>query len=168
MHITPITGVFGAEITGMDCAAPIGSDLAQALRAALARHLVIVLRDQRLDPDQHRALTRVFGEPAVNPYAPGPPEHPEMTSIIKEADERTGVFGGGWHTDLSFLEQPPGGSVLAAVEIPPYGGDTPSAPSKPRGTACLSRCRRFWKGARQPMSANPMASNGLRRSKNRQ
>lgn len=124
MNIHPITGTFGAEITGVDLTAPISDGVADGLRAALAEHLVIVLRDQPIDPDQHRALTRVFGEPAVNPYAPGPPEHPEMTSIIKEASERTGVFGGGWHTDLSFLDHPPGGSVLASIQVPPFGGDT--------------------------------------------
>jgi taurine dioxygenase len=124
MQINPITGAFGAEITGVDLTVPVNAPLAQGLRDALAQHLVIVLRDQPMDADQHRALTRVFGTPAVNPYAPGPPAHPEMTSIIKEADERTGVFGGGWHTDLSFLDQPPGGSVLCAIEVPPYGGDT--------------------------------------------
>ncbi len=124
MQISPITGFFGAEISGVDLTAPISPDIAGELRAALAEHLVIVLRDQPMTPDQHRALTTVFGEPAVNPYAPGPPEHPEMTAVVKEAEERTGVFGGGWHTDLSFLDHPPAGSVLNAIEIPPYGGDT--------------------------------------------
>lgn len=124
MQLIPITGVFGAEISGVDLSRPIDRPTADRLRAALAEHLVIVLRDQSIGPEQQRALTRVFGEPAINPYAPGPPDHPEMTAIIKEADERTGVFGGGWHTDLSFLDHPPGGSVLVAIEIPPYGGDT--------------------------------------------
>lgn len=124
MKIHRITGVFGAEITGVDLTSPLTNDLAQGLRDALAQHLVIVLRNQPISADQQRALTRVFGEPAVNPYAPGPPAHPEMTTILKQADERTGVFGGGWHTDLSFLDNPPGGSVLAAIDLPPYGGDT--------------------------------------------
>ncbi len=124
MKIEPITGNFGAEISGIDLCSEIPEVLAANLRDALARHLVIVMRDQPLTPEGQRTLTRVFGKPSVNPYAPGPSAHPEMTSIIKEADERTGVFGGGWHTDMSFLEHPPGGSVLAAVDIPPYGGDT--------------------------------------------
>ena len=124
MQIHPITGLFGAEITGVDLSDPIADATAGALRDALAEHLVIVLRGQSLDVEGHRALTRVFGAPAVNPYGPGPAAHPEMTYVIKEAHERTGVFGGGWHTDLSFLDQPPGGSVLCAVEVPPYGGDT--------------------------------------------
>lgn len=124
MRIEPITGVFGAEISGVDLRAPISDAVAEGLRAALAEHLVIVLRGQGLDGEQQRALARVFGEPAVNPYAAGDPDYPEMTRVVKEADERTGVFGGGWHTDLSFLEHPPRGSVLCAVEIPPFGGDT--------------------------------------------
>lgn len=124
MQIHPITGVFGAEITGLDLKQGISGRGADGLRDALDRHLVIVLRDQHLDAAQQRALARVFGAPAVNPYAHGDPDHPEMTRIVKEADERTGVFGGGWHTDLSFLDHPPRGSVLCAVDIPPYGGDT--------------------------------------------
>ena len=123
MQITPITGTFGAEITGIDLTGPLGP-IADGLRAALAEHLVIVMRDQHIGPEAQRALVHVFGAPVVNPYAPGPAEHPDMTYILKEAHERSGVFGGGWHTDLSFLEQPPGGSVLAAIDIPPYGGDT--------------------------------------------
>ncbi|MEM9277070.1 MAG: TauD/TfdA family dioxygenase [Pseudomonadota bacterium] len=124
MNIEPITGAFGAEISGIDLSSEISAEIADRLRDALAEHLVIVMRNQSLNADQQRVLTRVFGEPSVNPYAPGPPAHPEMTSIIKEADERTGVFGGGWHTDLSFLDHPPGGSVLVGIDIPPYGGDT--------------------------------------------
>jgi len=124
MKIAPITGVFGAEISGIDLTSDISAETAEKLRSALATHLVIVLRDQPLSAERQRLLTRVFGEPAVNPYAPGPAEHPEMTTILKEADERTGVFGGGWHTDLSFLDNPPGGSVLVGIDIPPFGGDT--------------------------------------------
>lgn len=124
MKIEPITGAFGAELSGIDLSGEISMELAEGLRNALAKHLVIVMRNQPLSANKQRELTRVFGQPAINPYAPGPTEHPEMTSIIKEADERTGVFGGGWHTDLSFLDNPPGGSVLAGLDIPPYGGDT--------------------------------------------
>ena len=124
MQILPITGVFGADISGVDLTKPITPDLASKLRMLLAEHLVLVFRNQIIDIPKHHELVRAFGEPAVNPYAPGPAEHPEMTYIIKEADERTGVFGGGWHTDLSFLDHPPGGSALVSVQVPPFGGDT--------------------------------------------
>ena len=124
MECNPITGFFGVEITGLDLRKKIDISLKKKLQNALSEHLVIVIREQWLDTDQQRALAKVFGEPAVNPYAPGLPAYPEMTHIIKEAKERTGVFGGGWHTDLSFLDHPPRGSVLCAIEVPPFGGDT--------------------------------------------
>ncbi|MBT3429505.1 MAG: TauD/TfdA family dioxygenase, partial [Proteobacteria bacterium] len=124
MQITPITGTIGAELSGLDLKQPISTDLGQALRAALDEHLVLVIQDQHLDSSQHRLLSEVFGKPIVNPYAPGRDPHLEMTHVIKEADDRAGVFGGGWHTDLSFFDQPPNGSVLCALEVPPFGGDT--------------------------------------------
>jgi taurine dioxygenase len=124
MKENPITGSIGVEITGVNLRQPIPDDLAASLRDTLDRNLVVVLRDQFLDIDQHRRLAGVFGAPVVNPYATGLPDYPEMTRVVKEADERTGVFGGGWHSDLTFLEQPPNGSVLCAIEVPPWGGDT--------------------------------------------
>lgn len=124
MREQPVTGGIAAEITDIDLRQPISEDLAEALRDSLDRNLVIVLRDQFLDADQHRHLAEVFGKPAPNPYAQGLPDYPEMTRVVKEADERTGVFGGGWHSDLTFLEEPPNGSVLCAIEVPPWGGDT--------------------------------------------
>ena len=124
MQITSITGNIGAEISGLNLKQPISSDLWSTLRDALNRYLVLVLRDQHLDVSGHKRLSQVFGKPMINPYAPGPDANPEMTYVIKEAGERSGVFGGGWHTDLSFFEQPPSGSVLCALEVPPHGGDT--------------------------------------------
>ena len=124
MQITPLTGTIGAELSGIDLKQPISTDLAQALRGALDTHLVLVIQDQFLDASQHRLLSKVFGDTMVNPYAPGKDPHPEMTHVIKEADDRAGVFGGGWHTDLSFFDEPPNGSVLCALEVPPFGGDT--------------------------------------------
>ncbi len=119
-----LTGRVGAEIEGIDLRRPIAEDAAAALRDALARHAVIFFREQFLDIAQQKALTQVFGPLARSTYIEGMPEDPYVIRVIKEADETGGVFGGAWHSDLSFLEQPPAGSVLNAVEVPPYGGDT--------------------------------------------
>ncbi|MEL6318201.1 MAG: TauD/TfdA family dioxygenase, partial [Pseudomonadota bacterium] len=124
MRALKITGTIGAEIEGLDLAQPISPDLAEALRDALSRHLVLMVRGQRLDLAAHKRLTAVFGPLATNPYVTGLPEDPGVIRVLKEADDRSGVFGGDWHSDMSFLAEPPGGSVLRAVEIPPYGGDT--------------------------------------------
>jgi taurine dioxygenase len=123
--IQPMTGRIGAEIGGADLRRPIGEDLAAALRAALHRYHVIVFRRQHLDLAQQKALTRVFGPLSRSRYiSSGIEGEPDVIRVLKEADERGGVFGGDWHSDLSFLDKPPAGSVLSAHEVPPYGGDT--------------------------------------------
>ena len=124
MKVSPITGTIGAVISGIDLRSPYSSHLISDLRSALDQYLVVAIPDQHLDSEQQLQLCEVFGAPIVNPYAPGTMPHPELTTIIKEADDQAGVFGGGWHTDLSFLEEPPSGSLLCAIEVPPYGGDT--------------------------------------------
>ena len=121
---TPLTGAIGAEIGGVDLAAPIAPDLAAALREALARRGVLVFRGQGLDLGAQLALTAAFGAPMRLPYLVAMPDRPEVIRVHKPAEDRGGVFGGDWHADLSFLERPPAGSVLAAAIVPPWGGDT--------------------------------------------
>lgn len=120
----PLTGAIGAEITGIDLRQAISDDLAGSLRDALARHQALFFRDQRLSLEQLKALTRAFGPLMRLPYVQPHQGEPEVIRVLKEADERGGVFGGEWHTDFSFLERPPAGSVLSADVVPPYGGDT--------------------------------------------
>jgi len=124
VHVTPITGSIGAHVTGINLREPISPELKADLRTALDQHLVLAIPDQHLEAHHQMDFCRVFGIPIVNPYAPGQDPQPELTHIIKEANDRAGVFGGGWHTDLSFLETPPSGSILCALEVPPFGGDT--------------------------------------------
>jgi taurine dioxygenase len=120
----PLTGTIGAEITGIDLRQPISDDLAGCLKDALARHQVLFFRDQNLSLDLLKAVTRAFGPLMRLPYVQPLADEPEIIRVLKEADERGGVFGGDWHTDFSFLERPPAGSLLSAEVIPPYGGDT--------------------------------------------
>jgi len=119
-----LTGTIGAEITGIDLRQPISDDLAEELRHALARHQVLFFRDQHLSLDQLKALTRAFGPLMRLPYVQPLAGEPEVIRVLKEADEPGGVFGGDWHTDFSFLERPPAGSILSAEVVPPHGGDT--------------------------------------------
>ena len=65
-----------------------------------------------------------FGPPMRLPYVQPLEGEPEVIRVLNEADEQGGVFGGDWHTDFTFLERPPAGSVLSAEVVPPYGGDT--------------------------------------------
>jgi taurine dioxygenase len=84
----------------------------------------LFFRNQHLSLDQLKDLTRAFGLPMRLPYVQPLEGEPEIIRVLKEADERGGVFGGDWHTDFSFLERPPAGSILSAEVIPPFGGDT--------------------------------------------
>ena len=125
IKITKLTGFMGAEISGVDASAPLTEKAKDILRAALADHQMIVLRSQYLNRDQQKALTQVFGPLMRLPYVQPTAEDDTVIAVLKQADEHnTGVFGGEWHSDFSFLANPPAGSVLNAIEVPDVGGDT--------------------------------------------
>ena len=124
IDIRPIAGSLGAEIHGVDLTADLSNAAFDRIHQAFLDHHVIFFRDQTdLTPDQQKAFARRFGSLNTHPYVEGMADHPELLEIIKEADEKTN-FGGGWHSDMSFLQEPALGSVLYGIDIPPYGGDT--------------------------------------------
>lgn len=125
MNLEPVSGYIGAEVSGIDLKQPPTDDLQEQLRQALNEHLVLFIRDQHLNLDQQKRVTEIFGPLNRVPYVAPLADDPDVIAVLKEASEtNVGVFGGEWHSDFSFLEQPPAGSVLNAVEVPPYGGDT--------------------------------------------
>jgi taurine dioxygenase len=123
LEIQPLSGALGAEISGVDLAGSLDDTTVGELRAALLEHAVIFLRDQALSPDQLVALAGRFGELVEYPYVKGLPECPLVLPVIKEPHEKAN-FGGVWHSDTAYLEQPAMATMLYAVETPPVGGDT--------------------------------------------
>ena len=123
LKIRRVAGALGAEISGVDLSRDLADDMISAIRQALLDHQVIFFRDQVLTPDQQSAFGRRFGPLNIHPYVAGMADHPEVMEIIKEPQDRIN-FGGGWHSDMSFLERPAIGSILYAVETPDVGGDT--------------------------------------------
>jgi taurine dioxygenase len=117
------SGALGAEIGGIDLAGPLDDATVAVLRTALLEHIVIFFRDQRLSPHDLLALARRFGEVVEYPFVKGLPECPLVLPVIKEAHERAN-FGGVWHSDTAYLEQPAMATMLYALETPPVGGDT--------------------------------------------
>jgi taurine dioxygenase len=123
IRVKPLSPHLGAEIEGVDLSRPLGNSEFDAIHRAFLTHHVIFFRDQKLSPDDQLAFGRRFGALNIHPYVKGMASHPEILEIIKEPSERIN-FGGGWHSDMSFLEIPALGSQLYAIEVPDVGGDT--------------------------------------------
>ena len=123
MEIRPLSPGIGAEILGVDLSGPPDDDTIHALRTTLLDHVVVFFREQALTPHELLTLARCFGEPSEYPLVRGLPECPLVIPVIKEPDERVN-FGGLWHSDTTYLEQPPMATLLYAVTTPPLGGDT--------------------------------------------
>ena len=121
--IEPVAGALGAEISGLDLSQPLDDSTIAELRAAFNENHVLFFRDQSLTPAQQIAFGRRFGDLGAHPYVEPHPDHPEMLEIITEPDDRVN-FGGGWHSDVTFLDEPDLGSILYGVEVPSVGGDT--------------------------------------------
>ncbi|MCR5879098.1 TauD/TfdA family dioxygenase [Phenylobacterium sp. J367] len=123
LKIRRVAGALGAEISGVDLSADLPDATVAAIRKALVEHQVIFFRDQELTPAQQAAFGARFGPLNIHPYVAGMAGQPEVMEIVKEPADKVN-FGGGWHSDMSFLETPAIGSILYAVEIPEFGGDT--------------------------------------------
>ena len=123
IKVRPIAGALGAEIEGVDIGRPLEREVVSEIRQAFLDHLVIFFRNQELTPQEQLAFAQQFGQPMEYPQMKGLPECPLITAVIKLEHEQVN-FGGVWHSDTTYLERPPMASMLYAVEIPPYGGDT--------------------------------------------
>ncbi len=123
VQVEPIAGAIGAEVRGVDASRPLEDEVVAEIRRAFLAHLVIFLPGQRLSPPELLAFASRFGEPMEYPQLKGLPECPLVTPVVKLEHERSN-FGGVWHTDTSYLDRPPMASMLYALELPPYGGDT--------------------------------------------
>jgi taurine dioxygenase len=123
MKIKRIAGALGAEISGVDLSAGLPPALAADIRKVFLEHQVIFLRDQDLTPAQFMEFARAMGEPVEYPFVKGIAGYPHIIEVKKLEHEKSN-FGGIWHSDTTYLDQPPMGSMLLSREVPPYGGDT--------------------------------------------
>ena len=123
LTINPISGALGAEVSGVDLTRPLADDVVAEIRAAWLEHLVLFFHDQPFTPDSYMAFAARMGTPVEYPMIKGLDGYPCITEIAKLEHERSN-FGGVWHADTTYLECPPMGTMLNAIEIPPFGGDT--------------------------------------------
>tara|TARA_R110002110_G_scaffold2756_4_gene13370 strand:- start:31824 stop:32693 length:870 start_codon:yes stop_codon:yes gene_type:complete len=127
----PLAPALGAEIRGIDLSDPLSDATAAAIRQAWIDHQILVFRGQTLNDAQLSEFSRHFGDldsvPGWEPFSPA--GYPEVLIIsnVQEDGTTIGVLGDGeasWHTDMSYLDQPPPGSLLYSLEVPDSGGDT--------------------------------------------
>jgi taurine dioxygenase len=123
IEVRRIAGALGAEIHGVDLARPLDDETVAALRRAFLENLVVFFRDQDLTLEQFMALARRFGRPIEYPFVKGLEGYPEIIEVAK-LEHETVNFGGIWHSDTTYLETPPMGTMLLAREVPQVGGDT--------------------------------------------
>lgn len=123
IEVNPISGALGAELRNVDLLTPLSLDQTSTIRKALLDHQVIFFRDQKLSPEAYLSFAAHFGRPVEYPFVKGIEGYPKIINVLKREHETTN-FGGIWHSDTSYFAEPPMGSVLLALEVPPYGGDT--------------------------------------------
>ena len=123
IEVSPIAGALGAEVAGVDLAGDMDNQTFDEIHRALLAHHLLFFHDQALSPEQQAAFGQRFGPLNRHPFVTPLPGTPDVFAIIKEPED-VHHFGNGWHTDISYTEKPAYGTLLYAVEVPPYGGDT--------------------------------------------
>jgi taurine dioxygenase len=132
MAIIPTGAALGAEVTGVDLR-HVDADIFSALRRAWLDHEVLLLRNQQLTDADLVAFSQRVGALEQAPiqengrrFVPGHPEIYVVSNVV-EHGVAIGSLGSGeaaWHTDMSYLPEPPMASVLYALETPVTGGET--------------------------------------------
>ena len=121
IRVSPISGALGAEVHGVDFSIGLSDTQVRTVRQALLDHGVIFFRDQHFDTAAHKRLARQFGEIFLHPFFIK--EDPEVVTIVREPGDAR-IVGEQWHSDTTMAPEPPMGAILAALEVPEYGGDT--------------------------------------------
>ena len=121
LDIRPVTGTIGAEIRGVQLSGDLDGETVRQIEAALVRHKVIFFRGQHhLDNARHEAFAALFGDPVAHPTVPVA----EGSNYLLELDSKEGYAASSWHTDVTFVDAYPKGSILRALTVPEAGGDT--------------------------------------------
>ncbi len=124
MIVEPSGASCGAIVRDIDLSRELSAPEIAAIRSAWLKHKVLAFADQNMDDDALERFTQMMGEFGDDPFFDPIPGRKNIAAIVREADETSPLFAENWHSDWSFLPQPPSGTCLLAIEIPPLGGDT--------------------------------------------
>ncbi|MDH3580135.1 MAG: TauD/TfdA family dioxygenase [Hyphomicrobiales bacterium] len=129
ISVRRLSGSIGAEISGVSLSQTCSNQEFDTIHRAFLDHSVLVFRDQQLEPDELAAFSKQFGrleQHVLKQFAH--PDNPDvfLISNVKEQGKPIGAIRAGqyWHTDCSYMAKPTMASILNALEVPSYGGDT--------------------------------------------
>nr|WP_257784405.1 TauD/TfdA family dioxygenase [Streptomyces sp. SAT1] len=118
--ILKVTARIGARVGGVRLARPLGARTVAALREALNTHKALVFDDVRPDDAGQETFARRFsGLTTVHPSEPAVEGAPNVPPVDSEQGR-----AGHWHTDVTFVLNPPRASTLRGITVPPYRGET--------------------------------------------
>lgn len=120
--INPLGPYIGAQIFDLDLTRPPNDSQFEQLYHALLRHQVLFIREQPITPQQQRALALRFGDLHIHPVYPHAEDVEEI--IVLDTRNDNPPDSDNWHTDVTFIDRPPAGAILAAKQLPGTGGDT--------------------------------------------
>ena len=123
ISVNPIAGALGAEVEGAYLG-DLSDNAFSEIHTAFIEHQVLFFRDQKITRDQQKAFAHRFGTLQIHPYLQPLKEegHPEF--LILHSNENFPQVSDTWHSDVTFVSEPPLGAVLRCVEAPEFGGDT--------------------------------------------
>lgn len=124
LKVEPTGAVCGAVVTGIDLRDDLSDDLVAELRSHWVENKLLIYPNQSLTDSDLERVTLHFGDFGEDPFFGHIDGHEHIAAIQRNADEKTPIFAEAYHTDWSFLEIPPAGTVLYGITIPPHGGNT--------------------------------------------
>ena len=145
VHVEPVTPAIGATISGVDLREPLAPEVRDTIEKALLECGVLFFRDQDITPEQQVAFASQFGTVGIPPISPnqqpGRMVGPEVMILDQVSPKDEGADN--WHSDNTFMREPPLGSILKAVQLPSIGGDTCFANAAAAYEALSDSMRRF-------------------------
>ena len=118
------TSKLGVEIIDVNLKEKLPLEIIKKIRSAWLEKGVAIFPNQNLSHDEFQNFSLEFGSFGDDPFLGGIEEKPNIVEVKRLASEKSSPFGGGWHSDWSFQENPPAATFLLSKIIPPVGGDT--------------------------------------------
>lgn len=119
--VRQLSATIGAEVSGIDISQPLDEGSIAYINEALLKHKALVFRDAPLDDDGQQQFAAQFGTlTTAHPTVPSVAGAPSVLPV----DSEGGMPANTWHTDVTFVVNPPKASTLVSHVVPPYGGET--------------------------------------------